>query len=157
MALLTALPRLVAEELAQLRVFVTALQREQQSLVDGHLDNLLPLAEEKSRIAASLGSLAEQRNKALAAAGLAADKTGMMDWLTSQPKSAASRAEWDNLLELAAEARRLNELNGKLIATRMQHNQQALAVLHAAVNRAMMYGPDGQQHTSGFGRHLGTA
>lgn len=62
----------------------------------------------------------------------------------------------EDFRKLAAEARALNEANGKLIALRMQHNQQALTSLMAAADRSVTYGPDGQQRV-GSGRSLGKA
>lgn len=60
--------------------------------------------------------------------------------------------------DLVSEACALNEANGKLIALRLQHNQQALNVLMAAANTASTYGPDGQQQQPGLGsRILGKA
>lgn len=59
--------------------------------------------------------------------------------------------------DLVSEARTLNEANGKLIALRLQHNQQALNVLLAAADSAATYGPDGQQQPATGGRMLGKA
>ena len=149
------LPELIKDELALLRRFVTLLQEEQQALIEGDLERLLPLAEEKSRQANALGQLAVGRNQVLSAQGLTADKRGMDAWLGSQAKTSPARNDWAALLALAAETRRLNELNGKLISTRMQHNQRALAVLAAATNQAMLYGPDGQQRPPTGSRDFG--
>lgn len=151
------LAQLVADELSLLREFVSLLVDEQQALIPGDLDRLLPLAEKKSRLAAALGQLAAARNQALADEGLPADKAGMEAWLSSQKRAAPARGDWAAVLALAAEARLQNDINGKLIGTRIQHNQRALAVLHAAADQAMLYGPDGQPHTIGGGRHLGAA
>ncbi|MDP2808775.1 MAG: flagellar export chaperone FlgN [Rhodocyclaceae bacterium] len=86
-----------------------------------------------------------------ALATLIAEKSVLADRLNRMPAS-----EEAAFRELAAEARSLNETNGKLIALRMQHNQQALAVLMAAADQAITYGPDGQQRGGGGGRSLGS-
>jgi flagellar biosynthesis/type III secretory pathway chaperone len=57
---------------------------------------------------------------------------------------------------MAEKARALNQTNGKLIATRLASNQQALATLMAAANQAALYGPDGQARPLGGGRSLGS-
>ena len=152
---LSGLSRLLNEELALLSDFVSALKREQEALVGGKIDLLKALLEEKDRLAAELGQRIDSRNQTLSAAGLETDKAGMEVWLTGQPKPA--REDWHAILTLAKEARLLNDINGNLINTRMQQNQQALAVLQSASNRTMLYGPDGQQLSSGGGRHLGAA
>lgn len=152
------LGKLVGEELAVLRNFVFVLQKEQQALIDGDLDRLMPLVEEKTKQSTRLARLAEQRNQLLNAAALPNDRAGMESWLAQQTSAAENAlSDWNSLLMLAAEARTLNESNGKLIATRLQHNQQALGILLSASSQAALYGPDGQTQTSGSGRLFGEA
>ncbi len=149
---------ILADELASLRSFVTLLKTEQATLVEGNADGLAALIETKSGLAAHLTDSAQRREAALAAAQMPAGRAGMEAWLAALPANATATKEWHELLALAAEARSLNELNGKLIGTRLQHNQQALAALMSATERAMTYGPDGQTLARpGGGRMLGSA
>lgn len=153
----------VSDELAALRGFIKLLQQEQQALTEGDIDRLMPLVAEKARLASTLGQLADQRNELLMAAGLPNDRAGMESWLDRQRQTTQvqiaqhTRNEWESLMGLAVEARALNETNGKLIGTRLQHNQQTLNALLAAGDRAALYGPDGQTRTSGGGRLFGAA
>lgn len=157
-ALADKLVKIVKEETVILRSFIGVLNEEQQALVAGALDRLVSLATEKSNTSIKLSQLAEQRNKTLAAAGLPLDRDGMENWLAQpSPTSKEALADWKNLLSLAAEARGLNQSNGTLIATRLQHNQQALTVLLSACNQAALYGPDGQTKPVGSGRLFGSA
>ena len=149
--------QLLSSELAVLREFVALLQQEQQALVAGEIDRLMPLVNEKTSIAAQLGEFAEQRNRMLAAASLPANKQGMEKWLSGLAATDPVRKTWASLVKMTAEAQALNESNGKLIAMRLQHNQQALDVLLAAANQASLYGPDGQTKPSGGGRLFGAA
>lgn len=88
-----------------------------------------------------------------ALAPLIAKKTKLAEQLNQ-----LSASETALFRDLVSEACALNEANGKLIALRLQHNQQALNVLMAAANTAATYGPDGQQQQSGPGsRILGKA
>jgi flagella synthesis protein FlgN len=155
------LARVITDELATLREFVQLLQKEQEALADGDIDALMPLSTKKTSLSVRLGQFSEQRHEILAAAAFSRDRAGMEDWLArlTQNSSTAltSRNEWEDLLALAAEARALNETNGKLIGTRLQHNQQALNALLAAGNQAALYGPDGQTRTGGSGRLFGSA
>lgn len=148
---------MIGDELAALRGFVAVLQQEQQALVAGELDRLMPLVKEKTELAARLGQFAEQRTQMLSAAALPPDRAGMESWLARLAPADSAHAAWKSLLSLNAEAQALNESNGKLIAMRMQHNQQALNVLLAAANQATLYGPDGQTKPSGGGRLFGAA
>lgn len=146
---------LLAEELQALQTFVALLRREQALLTEGTVDTLPALAAEKSDLATTLGRILQAREQALKAAGLAGSRAGMEAWLDSS--GASQRPAWQELLSLTAAARELNETNGRLINLRLQDNQQALAVLMAAANQAVTYGPDGQQRASGGGRSLGSA
>lgn len=152
------LGKLIGEELAALRDFVAVLQKEQQTLIDGDLDRLMLQVEDKTKLSTLLTRLAEQRNQLLSAASLSNDRAGMESWLARQTSAAGNaRSDGDKLLVLAAEARALNESNGKLIATRLQNTQQALGILLSASDQAALYGPDGQTQTSGSGRLFGEA
>lgn len=142
-------------ELALLREFAGVLTREQEALVRGELDLLMPLAEDKGRLATALAELAVQRNQILATQGLAKDKPGIDAWLSAHPTVPEAQQDWQDLLALAAQARSQNELNGKLIMTRMQQNQRALAALNAASTQTMLYGPDGQVHQASGSRTFG--
>jgi len=144
------------DELAALRDFAVALQQEQQALVAGEIDKLAPIVEEKARLAASLNRFAEQRQR-LIGQGVPADRSGLETWMAAQPLSPPDRSSWTKLLALTKEAQALNETNGKLIAMRMQHNQQALNVLLSAANQATLYGPDGQTKPAGGGHLFGKA
>ena len=126
-----------------MRQFSLLLATEQETLVKGNPDQLMPLAEEKSRQAAALALAAEQRTQALAALGMGTDRAGMEAWLAGAGNSQVGE-DWQALLQLAAEARRQNELNGKLIQTRLQYNQRALEALNLANSQTALYGPDGQ-------------
>ncbi len=141
-----------------MREFVALLKVEQTTLIDGNADALSALIDKKSALATRLTAQAQGRETALASARLPTGREGMEAWLAASPHDTTSRRNWQELLPLAGEARRLNELNGKLIGTRMQHTQQALAALMGATQHAMTYGPDGHTQTKGpGGRMLGSA
>ncbi len=143
-------------EISKLKEFIVLLKREQDFLKAGDTESLLPLIDTKTLLSNALASYAAARENALKQFGLPAGRSGMEDWLSRHGQAAHQQA-WQTLLALAGEARELNILNGKLIGLHMSHNQQAFNALMGATDRAMTYGPDGQQHTGGGGRILGTA
>jgi flagella synthesis protein FlgN len=149
---------LLTEEVSKLKEFIALLKREQALLVRADTEALLPLIESKTNLANTLGELAKSRESQLISQGLPEGRVGMENWLSQHGNEMQHKA-WQTLLQLAAEARDLNVTNGKLIGLHMQHNQQAFAALMSATDRAMTYGPDGQQHGGGGmgGRILGTA
>jgi flagella synthesis protein FlgN len=144
------------EEVGKLGEFVALLQREQELLKNGDTETLLPLIETKTRLANGLTALSQARENHLARLGLAGGRVGMDAWLARHGDDRL-KATWQDLLQLAGEARSLNELNGKLIGLHMRHNHQAFTALMGATDRAMTYGPDGQQQTGLGGRILGKA
>lgn len=148
---------LIAAELAVLRDFVAVLQREQAALTEGHADSLMALAEQKVAYAEQLAALNLDRDILLRAAGLADGNGGMQAWRSLDNLPTKTQNDLASVIELARESRRLNDLNGKLVSERMQHNQQALHVLLSAVKQSALYGPDGQTQVGPAGRTLGSA
>lgn len=137
-----------------LRSFVRLLESEQESLLGGDTERLLPLAENKARAVHELDTLATSRRNALLARGARIETGGIDDWLQSHAKPSVPL--WREIQKLAAQAQHLNRSNGTLIQTRLRHNQQMLTALHAAANSAStLYGPDGQARTPSGGRTFG--
>ena len=124
--------RLVQDENVLLRDFVALLGQEQALLLEGDVDALMALAGQKTQLFRRLQFTADERTRVLAAARLKPDAAVMQAILEG---NAAALANWQESLELVAEARSRNNLNGQLITQRMQHNQQALAVLLAAAEQ----------------------
>ncbi len=148
------LAALAAEHEALLK-FVALLEREQGMLMENQNDQLLELSEQKSGDALELNKLAEARRALLKPhiAQLSAD--GIRNWLAAH--SSEGLALWEEIVGLAARAQVLNNANGEVIQMKLRNNQQALTVLSNAVNRANLYGPDGQaSFSSGGGRSLGS-
>ncbi|HEY8606456.1 MAG TPA: flagellar protein FlgN [Noviherbaspirillum sp.] len=141
------------EEINAGKALLALLQQEQDCLVAADLDALGALAEEKTRLLARLGELAQARQRALAAAGLEDSEAGMQACLKAAP--AAVRAEWDALMDIARDGKELNRVNGLLIGQHMARNNAALNALQGGDAPAgQLYGPDGQSASSGGSRRL---
>lgn len=136
---------ILQQEQAALDSFIDLLQREQAALVDANVELLLSISENKLKQSGQLNALAHDRVAMLQRDGFSADTAGVKGWLAGQ--SSAVVEAWEKLLESARTAQRLNQTNGKLIQTHLQHNQQALAALMNASNSAGIYGADGQPRT----------
>lgn len=130
------------QEQAALDQFIELLQQEQAALVAADVDKLQSLSELKQQLSEHLNTLAQQRVAQQERAGYSADASGTRAWLAAQPPAVGDA--WKKLLATAQTARDLNQTNGQLIQTHMQHNQQALSVLMGAANRLDVYGADGQ-------------
>jgi flagella synthesis protein FlgN len=141
------------------RALCKILASEQACLVKSDVDSLLEIAPLKSERVDRLQELEQQRIAYLDSIGRDTGQTAMTDWLAAQ--AGAERAElaqlWEELMLLAAEARSLNEINGKLITTRLAHNQAALSALQLSARAQNIYGPDGQAAIVAGQRDLGHA
>lgn len=137
---------ILQQEQSVLDGFIELLRNEQQALIKADVEALSALSDAKIKQSEQLNALAQQRAKMLAEAGYGADAAGVNGWLATQPKAVS--AAWGNLMDSAKTARHLNETNGKLIHTHLQHNQMALTTLLGAAGVASVYGADGQARTT---------
>ena len=156
---MTALDELLAQTIAELQRFIAVIAAERRTLVAGEINQLPAIAEEKSALATRLASLEAQREAALGAAGFGGGKPAIDAWLGANPDTTprAAQGNWKRYIELAAQAKRENEINGKLIAASLQLNQQALGALLRESGEAGTYGADGQRKTASGRRPLGRA
>lgn len=145
----------LTREVGAVRAFVELLQQEQRLLTENQSEPLLALAEQKSLQAINLNRLGDQRISALRQLVPEVTNEAIESWLTTN--SAEGHAKWQQIRELAEQARQLNRVNGELIQMKMRHNQQTLVTLTQAVHKADLYGPDGQRSFApGTGRSLGS-
>ena len=148
------LSALTAERTALLN-FVALLEGEQEMLVSNHTDQLLELSEQKSTDSLALNELAETRRDLLRKDLPQLSAEAIHAWLAA--RSPQGLTMWQEIVALAERAQLLNQTNGELIQMKLRRNQQLLSVLSNAVNKANLYGPDGQTSFSpGSGRSLGS-
>lgn len=140
------LAELLAAEAELVGQFASALTDEQEALKQGKVDGLPAVTARKAAIVERLNAAENSRNAFLRQAGHNGDRQGMLDWLAKNRDDRATAQAWAKLLKRAAEARELNNLNGQLIAMRLQATNQALAVLTQQAQRTSLYGPNG--HTT---------
>jgi flagella synthesis protein FlgN len=133
--------------------FLALLREEARALEARDID-----AAAKTQRVSALNAFAARRVGYLAAIGLPTDREGMGRWLETEagPERATLAAAWRALLDTAREAQSLNRANGLLIEARLQTNQRLLAAMGSAP-QPTLYGPDGQSHTGGPARTLGSA
>lgn len=145
---------LLADSIGQLDRFVKLLEQEQQLLVNGEVEALLELAEDKTAALHQLQNTENLRALTFARAGVDT-RPPAFDAFVSQ-QTALIQDAWQRYNALAARARELNQLNGRLIHQHMQGNQLALNVLLAA-SGPTLYGANGQTATKPGGRLVGSA
>lgn len=140
----------------ELRAFLSLLERERHALNSSDAEPLTAICAEKNQASDRLHACGLRRTEWFANQHKGSGHEAVSAWLASLPSHAPQRKAWQQLMDLARRARNLNEESGALIRARMQHGQQALAVLLAASDRAALYGPNGQTLGAPGKRHLGS-
>ncbi|GHT83569.1 hypothetical protein FACS1894154_02570 [Betaproteobacteria bacterium] len=138
----------------QLKEFIALLDREETLLVEDDSDELDALTKEKSERFRQLQRLNDDRALLLARGGMKHDDATMRRLFARLPRVLA---RWDEVLELASQARERNLINGNLIAEHVRNNQAALTALLSAANHPQLYDAGGHSRPTGGGRILGYA
>ena len=144
-----SLSDLLLGELSDLRRFCALLEEERKVLSGAQADRLPDIATEKSALAGQLNQFEARRDALLAREGFARGRAGIEAWLANRPD--AERGRWDELLNLAKQARDGNETNGRLINLLLKQNQDALSVLLSGGTESI-YGADGQPRSLAAGK-----
>jgi flagella synthesis protein FlgN len=155
-SLVSASDRLTATlraEAETLQLFQSLLDAEQQAILDSNIEALEKLTQSKLELIEHLNCHAAERQHHIIALGIHADRAGIQQWADTAGQSA--KDAWAALLKAAEAAQQANQVNGALIQTHLQHNQQALSALLAAANQASLYGPDGQKKNAPNGTSTG--
>ncbi|HRP74256.1 MAG TPA: flagellar protein FlgN [Rhodocyclaceae bacterium] len=153
-SVLARLAQFIDTEATLMRRFVALLEREEALLIAGETDALLALTREKSELYQQLQRQNDARALLLGRERLENTDASLRALCRAMPETLS---RWDEILSLANEARSRNEINGKLITERMQHNQAALSVLLSAADQPQLYDAEGVARPTGRGRHLGSA
>lgn len=136
-----SLAKHLARQSAALMHFIRLLEDEQSALAEGNIDGkrLSELAAGKQTLLSEIEQMEGQRQFAQQRLGYGSDRQGA----DRAAEDAGCLATWQQLLEQATQAQRLNRLNGDIIRSRLEHNQRLLNFLHEAAGKSL-YGPDGQ-------------
>lgn len=144
---------LLSENTGQLVHFVELLKHEQELLIEGRVEELLALAEDKTAAVRQMQSAENTRALALSTDGI--DPSAESVAVFVHGKGKALEEAWARYLALARQASELNQINGKLIRQHMQNNQLALSVLLSATE-IPLYNADGLSSAKPPGRLLGS-
>lgn len=152
------LARSLAGETAELEALLALLREEQRALQAREIERVYSFAVAKSERLARLRAFDPARGEFLLANGRSKDHAGMQHYLERTPGLPAAVSEiWRRLLANAAEARRINAVNGRLIAAQLRFVGGALAALRQADSHPACYGADGQARGLSGSRTLASA
>lgn len=127
-----------------IKTFIEILEKEQNALVQGKIEDLDYFASQKTQIIKKLADFGNKRDQYLVAKGLSLDTECINNVLLSEDNDTLINIVWTELLQLAKTAKQLNQTNGTIISTRLQQSQQALVALKSAAGSVSLYGPKGQ-------------
>jgi len=150
-ALRQRLVTLLVTETQQLMAFVSILEQEREILTQSDVEPLFEMANSKAILARQLQQLANSRAAVLSQAGLSHTREGAENLLGGKFGDI-----WQQYLKLAAQARDMNEHNGRVVTHRLAANHQALEILLAYSDQPAVYGPDGTSRLRPGSRHLGS-
>lgn len=135
------------EEIAGFQALIKVLAAEADALRRADADALSTLASAKLEHVAALQSLARQRSQDMRRFGLEENAAGIKAWLAQGGDDEAIDAidaQWRELTRTALEAKRQNDVNGRLAARQRWHFDAALGALLQAAGAASTYGADGR-------------
>lgn len=151
---LQELNRLIAEERAGYSELISLLEQEQRELISGIAHRLETLAQQKATALQELDGLAQQRGDHMRVLGMVS-LNAWRAWLADKPELLSA---WLGLEVLAQKARLINDINGKLILTRMEQVDASLEVLFASDQSTFAYSRSGGARSAlTGGRRLGSA
>ncbi|MDM5178571.1 flagellar protein FlgN [Massilia sp. DJPM01] len=138
------------QELALITSVLELMKQEQQLLVSADTAGLGELTPRKAQLVVEMTALGQERYQHLAAAGFAADDSGMQAWIDGGG-DAQALSSWQALLDVTREAKELNRINGMLINKQLSHTQSLINAMRtpASAGEAAVYGPRGQAAPTG--------
>jgi len=131
-------------EIAGFQALIKVLEAEADALRRADADALSILSNAKLERVAALQTLARQRTQEMKRAGLPETAAGVKGWLAQAGDATAVRDDWHQLTQLALEAKRQNDVNGRLAARQRWHFDAALGALLQAAGVSSIYGADGR-------------
>lgn len=145
----------LAQEAVVVEQFVGLLHREQDILKSANAADLPAITEAKGSLITRLRDFEASR---AAIIGMPADKKGAVEaWLANHPDDLDAAVAWAKLLELAIEAKALNQINGELVDMHLRQTNELLAVLTQTKEHTSLYGASGQSLASGGSRIVDSA
>jgi flagellar biosynthesis protein FlgN len=132
------------EELAAMTVLANILKFEELALIDGNIEELSKLTQDKSKLLSDLTKLENERKSCLGQNGYSSDVEGMKNYFANNSSVITTAQDWAKLLQLSEQAKESNRINGILINRQFIRNQSALNILQQNSPAESLYGPNGQ-------------
>jgi flagellar biosynthesis protein FlgN len=148
--------RLIAEESTGLAELSGLLEHEHGLLATGDVVGLEAAINERQRCVGRISRIDAERRAMCNALNLSLDATGLemlMRWC--DPEGTLS-SRWAECAAAATRCRMLNDRNGALVSTQLQHVRARLGTLLQSTRETLTYRRNGAYSQGGVGRVLAT-
>ena len=140
----SAVAAIIAREIELVSQFVSVLNDEQEALTRADVAALPELMTRKSPLVEQLNAIESERLGALDMPTTTTERGAMENWLAQNGNDAVAAVNWKKLLNVAAEAKTLHELNSQLVDMHLRQATETLAILTAQPEQSALYGSSGQ-------------
>lgn len=138
------LASITKQEIDLVSRFVALLKKECEALKQAEVSPLADLAVEKAQLIEQLNAFEKMRAALLGVTDSQNVGTAMTLWLEKNLGQAGVRANWKKLMDLAREAKALNNLNSSLVSMHLNQTSELLSVLTQQPQKQALYGSNGQ-------------
>jgi flagellar biosynthesis protein FlgN len=145
---------LITEESTGLAQLIDLLEHEHGLLVAGDAVALGAAINERQRCVGRLARVDEERQAMCRARNLSLDATGLESLLRWCDPAGTLSAHWAECAAAATRCRMLNDRNGALVGTQLQHVRARLGTLIQSSRETLTYRPNGAYSQGTIGRML---
>lgn len=133
----------LATLIQDMKSFLALLDEEAEALASGDSDRLSRLVSERQNL--GLG-IADHWKAVAGLLGMSPQEgfAALRDKALANTATSSRSPAWHELEDLAREASRLNQVNGRLIEEQLRRNQAAMQILQSAAANRGLYGSDGR-------------
>lgn len=133
----------LASLIQDMKSFLALLEEESKALASGDSESLSRLVSERQNL--GLG-IADHWKSVAVLLGMSPREgfAALRDKALADAAPASRPPAWNELENLAREATRLNQINGRLIEEQLRRNQAAMQILQSAAANRGLYGADGR-------------
>ena len=148
--------RLIAEESSGLTELSALLEHEHSLLAIGDVVSLEAAINERQRCVGRISRIDDERRAMCNALNLSLDATGLEKLLRWCDPEGALAGRWAECAAAATRCRMLNDRNGALVSTQLQHVRARLGTLLQSTRETLTYRRNGAYGQASVGRVLAT-
>ncbi len=132
------------------------LEQERELLLNGDPESMMSLLQSKEALAKKMAAAQNQLLTLAAQHNHPQTDLGLMDCIKDCDTDGSLQQQWDGLLAIAEECKRLNEINGATINLKKRHTENSLAILRGQITNhgASVYSKKGVESSNQGSRFI---